>query len=152
MRNIRIHTAVLVTAAALGAGACGDDGAETAASAPKAKPKPAQEQVSSTIDLVALPSGSKPYRFDKKTLTAKAGLVELRLDNQDPSNTHNIRIQTGKKCCDPARDIGGTDSIDGPDQISAKVKLEPGTYWFICGLLGHFDGDMGKMKGKLVVQ
>ena len=142
--------------AALAAGvlllaACGDED-QPAAKPEASKPKPPQEQVSDTIELTALPSGAKPYRFDKKTLTAKAGLVEFRLKNADVSNTHNIRIQTGKKCCDPARDIGGTNSVDGPDEISARVKLEPGTYWFICGLIGHFDGDMGKMKGKLVVQ
>ena len=136
--------------AALALGACGDD-AEPVATA-KSKPKPAAPQVSDVLELVALPSGSGAYRYDKQKLTAKAGLVEFRLDNQDPSNTHNIRIQTGKKCCDPARDIGGTDSVDGPAKITGRVKLEPGTYWFICGLIGHFDGDLGKMKGKLVVQ
>ena len=152
MRISRISTLALIAAAAVGAGACGDDEPATSRAASSAKPRPAQEQPSSVVELVALPSGSNPYRFDKKKLTAKAGLVEFRLDNQDPSNTHNIRIQTGKKCCDPARDIGGTESIDGPDQITGRVKLEPGTYWFICGLIGHYDGDMGKMKGKLVVQ
>ena len=151
MRISRI-TLVAVVTAALGAGACGDDAETTATRVAAKKPKPPQEQVSDVVELVALPSGSNPYRFDKKTLTAKSGLVELRLDNQDPSNTHNIRIQTGKKCCDPARDIGGTESIDGPDRITGHVRLEPGTYWFICGLIGHFDGDMGKMKGKLVVR
>lgn len=153
MRISRISTLALIAVAALAAGACGDDDEPAASSAAaKAKPKPAQEQVSDVVELTALPSGAKAYRFDKKKLTVKAGLVEFRLDNQDPSNTHNIRIQTGKKCCDPARDIGGTDSVDGPDSISARVKLEPGTYWFICGLIGHFDGDLGKMKGKLVVR
>lgn len=151
MRNPRIHTLALLAAASVFAGACGGED-DPAASTQKAKAKPPQEQVSDVVELTALPSGSDPYRFDKTKLTAKAGLVEFRLKNDDVSNTHNIRIQTGKKCCDPARDIGGTESIDGPDEISGKVKLEPGTYWFICGLIGHFDGDMGKMKGKLVVQ
>lgn len=142
---------VPVVVAAMAFAACGDDRGDTSARAAKPKAKPA-ESVSSVVELVALPSGSGAYRFDRNKLTARAGLVELRLDNQDPSNTHNIRIQTGRKCCDPARDVGGTDSVDGPAKVSGKVRLEPGTYWFICGLIGHFDGDLGKMKGKLVVQ
>ena len=149
---MRPRAATLAACALLLAACGGDEPSGGDASAAKPKPEAPQEQVSDVIELTALPSGSKPYRFDKKKLTAKAGLVEFRLDNQDTTGTHNIRIQTGKKCCDPARDIGGTESIDGPDQVSGRVKLEPGTYWFICGLIGHFDGDMGKMKGKLVVQ
>ena len=148
MRALVLCAAVL---AAASFAACGDD--EPAAKTAAAKPKKPAVQVSDVIELTALVSNDKPYRFDKKELTAKAGLVEFRLTNLDPGSTHNIRIQTGEKCCDPANDVGGTDSIDGPDgKITGRVRLEPGTYWFLCSLGGHFDGDMGKMKGKLVVQ
>lgn len=147
-----IPTLLLAAAAAIALAACGGD--EEAASTTAAAKKPAKpkEVVADVVELVAPNSGRGVMRFDRKRITAKAGLVEFRLDNQDPGNTHNIRIQTGEKCCDPARDIGGTDSIDGPARISGRVRLEPGTYWFICGLIGHFDSDLGKMKGRLVVR
>lgn len=146
-----IRRLALVAIAAGALAACGDDG-EPAASTPKPKPAKTAEAVSSVVDVATLPSsGGRPFRFDKKVLRAKPGLVEFRLDNRDRW-THNIRIQTGKKCCDPARDIGGTQSTTGPAKSVARVRLERGTYWFICGLIGHFDGDLGKQKGRLVVQ
>lgn len=63
----------LLASAALALASCGgdDDGTSTAATEPKTQ---AAEPVSSVIELVAPHSGSNAYRFDKKRLTAKAGL------------------------------------------------------------------------------
>jgi plastocyanin len=146
-------TRVLSLAAALSTAvvfaACGAD--DPAAEEAAAKPKPPAEKVDDVIELTALPSKDKPFRFDKRELEVKAGLIEIRLDNQD-AWTHNVRIQTGEKCCDYERDIGGTQSITGPASIKGRVRLRPGTYWFVCGLIGHSDGDLGKQRGKLVVR
>lgn len=140
----------LLASAALALASCGgdDDGISTAATEPKTQ---AAEPVSSVIELVAPHSGSNAYRFDKKRLTAKAGLVEIRLTNMEKHDVHNVRIQTGEKCCDRATGIGGTDSISAGQKGVARIKPESGTYWFLCSILGHYGGDTGKTKGRLVV-
>jgi plastocyanin len=137
---------IAIGAAAMLAAGCGTDVEREATPAAVKPPAP------STVLDVSIPKvGAKPWVFSAKKLTAKAGLVQINLRNDDIA-AHNIRIQTGKKCCDPSRDIGGTDTISGSTSATAKLELEPGTYWFICSINSHYDTDMGRMKGKLTVQ
>ena len=139
-------TAVIVTStAALMAGGCG--GGADARDRPQPKPRAA----ASVIEIVAPATDRGPLRFDKRRLTAKAGLIELRLANRD-TRVHNIRIQKGERCCDAANDVGGTNTIDGGASTTARVQLESGRYWFLCSVNNHYNGEMGKMKGPLVVR
>ena len=141
-----IRVLALPAFAALGAGCGGGD--QTAA-----KPRAATPAApASVIELVApMTPGDEPLRFDQRRLRADAGLVELRLRNDD-SRVHNVRIQRGDTCCDPANDVGGTDTIDDGTSTTARVRLEAGTYWFLCSVNNHYTGELGKMKGRLVVE
>jgi plastocyanin len=135
-----------IAAAGLALSGCGD---ETAA-APK--PAASKEPISSVLKLAALPSGSGAFHYDVKHLEAKAGLVKIELNNGD-AFPHNVRIQSGPKCCFKAgsKDVGGTNTTNGGTGIAATVRLKPGRYVFLCSLGGHYDGDTGHMRGTLVV-
>ena len=131
-------------------GACaGDDDDSKPSSAPASN---ASEQV--TVLKVTDTSTPGNWSFDKKRLTAKAGKVTLVLSN--PSDLgHNVRIQTGKKCCfgPDAEDIGGTKVIggltdDAGKTTTATVNLKPGRYWFLCAIAGHWQAGQ---QGSLVV-
>jgi plastocyanin len=129
----------------LGAG-CGE--ADDATAPPTTKPAAAPP--STILEVTAPKSGARAFRFDVKSLRAKPGTIELRLRNDD-TDAHNIRIQDGAECCDAANDVGGTNTISPARSETARVKLTPGRYWFVCSIGGHYDGDTGKMKGRLVV-
>ena len=149
MRRLVLMSAIL----ALAAPGCGgeEDTVQNAAVNTKAKPKPKVEPAATIIDIEATPTGvGEPFRFSAKKLEAKAGIVEIRFVNAD-QEAHNIRIQTGKKCCDYEKDIGGTNTISENQKETARVKLAPGKYWFLCSINSHYDTDMGKMKGVLTV-
>jgi plastocyanin len=145
---MRTITWVLACVAAVGGGAgCGGDGDGGVATG---KPAPQQSTLSSVIELTPLESDTKPLRFDARRLKAEAGLVEIRLENTG-TRVHNVRIQKGATCCDPANDVGGTDTVGGGEKAVARVKLEPGTYWFLCSVASHWKGERGQMKGPLEV-
>ena len=129
-------------------GACGgdddDESEETAA------PKPAP----TVLKVKALRSGPDGvYRFDVKELEAKAGPITFEFHNGDTTAVHNLRIQTGSKCCfgPQNKDVGGTDTIDSGTDQQVTLTLEPGPYVFLCSLGGHWNSDIGKMRGTLVV-
>jgi plastocyanin len=136
----------LLGAIVVAAGCGGDDeAAPTAAAKPKAKP-------SQVLELTALDARGpdKPFAFDKRRLEAKAGKILLRLRNLD-YKSHNIRIQTGERCCfgPDARDLGGTEwAPEDGGSIEGVVDLKPGKYWFLCSPVNHWGEGM---KGRLVV-
>jgi uncharacterized cupredoxin-like copper-binding protein len=93
-----------------------------------------------TLKLSADPSGQ--FKFDKTSLTAKAGKVTLDMAN--PSSTpHGIAVKgTGVKTVGPTASTQGSSS-------SISVKLKPGTYEFYCPVDGH---EQAGMKGTLTVK
>lgn len=99
------------------------------------------------------PGRDGAYRFDVKRLEAKAGAITIDFRNRDTTSGHNIRIQTGSKCCFGRQneDVGGTNTIDSGAEQKATLTLEPGRYVFLCSLSGHWNSDVGKMRGTLVV-
>ena len=140
----------VAVAACLAATGCGD---EESAAAPEraASPKPA----GTVLRVTAPRSGSGAFHFDVKRLEAPAGRVTLELVNRDEFEfPHNLRIQTGSKCCfkEGSKDVGGTDTTNGGTTARAAVELKPGRYVFLCSLGGHYDGDGGKMRGTLVIR
>ena len=95
----------------------------------------------SKLSLRASPTGA--LKFNKKSLTAKAGTVTIVMSNPKSSGLHHGIAVEGK----------GVDK-DGPKVRPGKtstltVKLKKGTYTFYCPVDGH--KNMG-MKGKLVVK
>ena len=141
-------TLVPLAAAAVLAAGCGGDGEAAPATAAEAPARPAQ-----VLELTALPSRGpdNPFAYDKTRLEAKAGRILLRLRNTDWKD-HNIRVQTGRRCCfrADAKDLGGTDWARGDGGTAeAVVDLPPGRYWFLCSPTNHWGEGM---KGRLVVR
>jgi plastocyanin len=136
--------AVLLAATLAG---CGEDKTEPSAGT-TATTKPAPP--STVLKLRAPESGSKPFHFDTKRLTAKPGRIRIELTNEDLGEGHNVRIQTGRKCCfgPDAKDLGGTETISH-GTTSADLDLKPGKYWFLCAPITHWSVGM---KGRLIVR
>jgi uncharacterized cupredoxin-like copper-binding protein len=138
--------AALPMSALMGACETGDD-AEPAAAASKAGEHRTVLRVSDT-------STPGNWSFDKKRLTAEGGTVTLVFHN--PSDLgHNVRVQTGKKCCfgRDSKDLGGTQVIgglsnDADKTASATLDLKPGRYWFFCAIAGHWQAGQ---RGTLVI-
>ena len=90
------------------------------------------------VKLAADPSALK---FDKSTLTAKAGKVTLSMAN--PSGLpHAVSIEGNGVDKD-----GNTVEKGGTSTVTAKLK--PGTYEFYCPVDGHRQAGM---EGKLTVK
>jgi uncharacterized cupredoxin-like copper-binding protein len=149
-------TPVLV-ALALGAfvaAGCGSDdnndsSSDTGASAPPAsttESTPSTDTSASssggggeTLKLSADPSGA--LKFDKPTLSAKAGKVTITMDN--PSSVpHAVAVEGNGVDKD-----GETVTSGGKSTVS--VDLKPGTYEFYCPVDGH---KQAGMKGELTVK
>ena len=93
-----------------------------------------------TLKLSADPGGM--LKFDKSSLSAKAGKVTLDMTN--PSSVpHAIAVKgSGVKQVGPTATTQGSSS-------SVSIKLKPGTYEFYCPVDGH---EQAGMKGTLTVK
>lgn len=110
------HRSVLVIAAALTLGACGDDDAGTNAT----DEPPAEAEVS--VRAVA------PAPFEDAPSTAPSGEVTLRLINDDEMGHSLVIDELGE----------GVDVVAGGSEGTTSVTLEPGTtYTYFCGVPGH---------------
>jgi plastocyanin len=93
----------------------------------------------STVKLSADPSGA--LKFDKSTLTAKAGKVTLDMANPSPVS-HAIGVK-GNGVTQAGQAVGqGSNS-------TVTVTLKPGKYTFYCPVDGH---QAAGMKGTLTVK
>jgi plastocyanin len=147
-RSMALCTALL----ALGAAGCGSDSKKKAAvdtgpaNAPAAT-NPGGQQApggagggkSSNLTLSADPSGQ--LKFDKSSLSAKAGSVTITMDNPAPV-PHAIAVEGNGIDKD-----GQTVSKDGKSTVTATLKA--GTYTFYCPVDGH---KAAGMKGTLTVK
>jgi plastocyanin len=126
--------------------ACGDEESQDAGARDKEKPKTAA-QPSAVLKLSVVAKPGK-ITFDKKELTAPAGRIAIEFTNPTEMN-HNVRIQTGKKCCFAPghKDLGGTNTDVG--KVTATVNLKPGKYFYLCSVGGHWQ--LGQ-RGTLLVQ
>jgi plastocyanin len=91
-----------------------------------------------TLKLTADPGGA--LKFDKSSLTAKAGKVTILMDNPS-SLPHSIELE-GKG----VELTGDTVTKGGESKVSANLK--PGDYEFYCPVDGH---KAAGMKGTLTV-
>jgi plastocyanin len=153
------QTAVMAISALLVAGAIGT-AIGTAKSAPKAAAQAGKAKqggpaapptggkaqqaapggTATTLLLSADPTGQ--LRFDKSTLSAKAGDVRITLNNPSPV-PHNVSLEGPGV---PAKS-GPTVPHGGSSQVEATLK--PGTYTYFCSVPGHRQAGM---QGTLTVK
>jgi uncharacterized cupredoxin-like copper-binding protein len=94
---------------------------------------------SSNLKLSADPSGA--LKFDKSSLSAKAGNVTITMDNPS-SIPHGVAVEgNGVDKDGKVVNKGGTSTV--------TVKLKPGKYEFYCPVPGH---KQGGMEGDLTVK
>lgn len=106
-----------------------------------------------TLSVTAPKSGSGAYRFNTRRLHAVAGRVTIHFRNDD-TFPHNVRVQTGSSCCfrPGHKDVGGTETISAGTKTEAALTLEAGRYVFLCSIGSHYDGETGRMRGRLTVR
>ena len=93
----------------------------------------------SQIAIAADPSGA--LKFDKPSLTAKAGKVTVTFTNK-AAVAHNFTIDSSSGAT-----IAATPTFDGATK-TVTATLKPGKYTFLCTVPGHA---MAGMKGTLTV-
>jgi plastocyanin len=143
-------------ALALGVAACGGSSSSSSSAAP-ATSSTAAAATSSTA-AAATSSSSAPsaggaskiaiaadaggaLKFDKTSLTAKAGKVTVAFTNKAPLG-HNFTIQSAGGAT-----VAATPTFNGGTK-TVTATLKPGKYTFLCTVPGHA---MAGMKGTLTV-
>jgi uncharacterized cupredoxin-like copper-binding protein len=111
----------------------------TAKKAPAPAPSGGGGGASSNLKLSADESGQ--LKFDKSSLSAKAGNVTITMDNPSPVK-HAVSIEGNGLDKD-----GNTVGMGGVSKVTAKLK--PGKYEFYCPVDGH---KAAGMKGDLTVK
>jgi plastocyanin len=94
----------------------------------------------STLSLAASPEGA--LKFDKTSLTAKAGSVSISFTNSS-AVPHNVVVASASGAV-----IGATATFQGGTRI-LPLRLKAGTYKFYCSVPGH---RAAGMEGTLTVQ
>lgn len=129
---------------------CGSSSSSTSssASAPAAStptastsstPAPASKGTAQKLSLAADPGGQ--LKYDKSSLTAKAGSVSIALINTSPV-PHDVAVASASGVV-----VGATPSFQGGSK-TLTVQLKPGTYKFYCTVPGH---RAAGMEGTLTV-
>jgi len=139
--------AALASVAVIALAGCGSSNNSSSSSAASSSPSTAASTPSTsssssgaaeTLKLSADPGGA--LKFDKSTLTAKAGTVTIQMDN--PSSVpHAIAVKGNG-----VDEKGETVEQNGVSKVT--VDLKPGTYTFYCPVDGH---EQAGMKGTLTV-
>jgi plastocyanin len=136
MRWLTLFAAVAVLALA---GCGGDDKESTAKSTPEATATEAAGSGGGG-ETIKLSADASALKFDKSTLTAKAGKVTLSMAN--PSGLpHAIAVEGNG-----VDEDGNTVNKGGTSTVTADLK--PGKYEFYCPVSGH---KAAGMKGELTV-
>jgi plastocyanin len=91
----------------------------------------------------AVPVVAKEYSFDPSTIVMRdPGALRVRLVNEG-SLAHNLKL------LEDGEELGGTPSFAGGESRSARLRVESGSYEFICTVGDH--AELG-MKGTLKVE
>jgi plastocyanin len=139
--------ALLCSLAIVAAGCGGDDNGDSGSSSSSSSDTSTTEQSSGggggggaaqTLKLSADPSGA--LKFDKSSLTAKAGKVTIVLDNPS-SLPHAVEIEGNG-----VEEESGTIGEGETTKVTATVK--PGKYEYYCPVDGH---KAAGMTGELTV-
>ncbi len=138
--------AVGAVAVAAALAACGGSSSTSSTASSASSSRPPATSTAGThaatggAALAADPSGQ--LKFNKSSLTAKAGTVTIAFTNHAPLG-HNLTIQQGTS----GAVVGATPTFQGGTK-TLTVKLKPGTYTFYCSVPGH---RMAGMQGTLTV-
>ena len=90
----------------------------------------------------ALQVVAKEYSFDPSTIVLSGpGTLRVTVRNEG-SLAHNLKVMQN------GREIGGTPSFPGGESRSARLRLDSGSYEYICTVGDH--AELG-MKGTLKV-
>jgi plastocyanin len=92
------------------------------------------------LALEANPEGQ--LKYDKTSLTAKAGKVSIDFTNMS-SLGHNVTVESASGAT-----VGATATFQGASK-TLSLDLKPGTYKFFCSVPGHRTAGM---EGTLTVQ
>jgi plastocyanin len=112
----------------------------TSSSSSASKPAAGAEAPSSDLTLAANPEGQ--LKYNKTSLTAKAGKVSIDFTNMSPLG-HNMTIESSS-----GKILGATPTFQGGSK-TLTLNLQPGTYKFFCSVPGH---RMAGMEGTLTVK
>jgi plastocyanin len=138
-------TALLCSLAIMAAGCGGDDNGDSGSSASSDTSTTEQSSgggggaAAQTLTISADPGGA--LKFDKSSLTAKAGKVTIVMDNPS-SLPHAVEIEGNG-----VEEEGDTVEKGGVSKATATVKA--GTYEYYCPVDGH---RAAGMTGELTVQ
>lgn len=136
----KLSLIAVVATLALGVAACGGSSSSSSSSSAPASSASSSASAapaaggSGSLSLAADPSGQ--LKYNKKTLSAKAGKVSIDFTNMAPEN-HNMTIQKGTS----GAVVGATPTFMGGSK-TLTVNLKPGTYTFYCSVPGHRAGGM----------
>lgn len=148
MRTLTL-IALLCALAVVAAGCGGDDNSDSGSSGSSANTDTSGSGggesdtggggAAQTLKLSADPGGA--LKFDKSTLSAKAGKATIVLDNPS-SLPHAVEVE-GQGIEEE------TDTINKGETAKVTVTLKPGKYEYYCPVDGH---KAGGMTGTLTVQ
>jgi uncharacterized cupredoxin-like copper-binding protein len=148
----KVPAAALCAALAVFAVAgCGSSNKKSSSSSASSAPAPAAPAPTTTTpssggggkssNLTLAADSSGQLKFDKTTLSAKAGNVTITMDNPSPVQ-HAIGVK-GNGVDKDGKPVG----MGGKSSIT--VPLKPGKYTFYCPVDGH---EAAGMKGTLTVK
>lgn len=128
------------------AGCGGSSSTSSSASAPLSTPSTTQSSTAPTptpagaLSLEANPEGQ--LKYNKTSLTAKAGKVAIAFTNMSPI-AHNVTVESSA-----GKVLGAVPTFQGGTK-TLTLDLKPGTYKFFCSVPGH---RMAGMEGTLTVK
>ena len=149
-RSVPLISLAALAAAALVVAGCGSSKSKSESTAAPAAPATTSTTSSSAaapaatgntkLALAANPSGE--LKYDKTSLTAKAGTVAIDFTNTSPL-PHNVTVasSSGSVVNESPTFQGGSKTV--------TMTLKPGTYKFYCSVPGHRQAGM---EGTLTVQ
>jgi plastocyanin len=121
--------------------------AETTPATPSAEPSststaPAGESSSGSSSLSLAANTEGQLKYDKTSLSAKAGKVSIDFTNSSPI-PHDVTVESSS-----GSRLGGTPTFNGGSK-TLSLTLKPGTYKFFCSVPGHRQAGM---EGTLTVK
>jgi plastocyanin len=140
--GLRRATLPLLALVLLAVAGCGgsSSSSSSAGTAPASGGTTAPAGGGQALHLAANPEGQ--LKYDKTSLTAKAGTVTIDFTNQAPV-AHNLTIESAS-----GSQLGATPTFEGGTK-TLSLSLKPGTYKFFCTVPGHRQAGM---EGTLTVQ
>jgi plastocyanin len=126
----------------LGEGPSASAGASTAPAQSTTKTAAASSGSSASENLSLEANAAGQLKYNKTSLTAKAGKVSIDFTNMAPED-HNVTVESSS-----GEKVGATPTFQGGSK-SLSLNLKPGTYKFFCSVSGHRTAGM---EGTLTVK